>query len=442
MEISRREFLNTSARLLLGTAAGALPGLSIHTARAAQSNPWIHKDGVLKIGLLWSLTGGLSVIEKPSTEVGLFWVDEVNKNGGIAGMKVVPVVVDAKSNMKTYAQGVQHLIDKEKVIAVFGGYTSASRRTIMPKVAMRDHLLYYPTCYGGRECWQNLICTGPVANQHSFDLMSFMKKKYGSRAFFVGSNYVWPRESNRHAQQWLEDEGGEVVGTDYMPLGRGNKGEFAPILVKIRKLQPDWIFSTVVGVSDLYFRQAYVKAGFSPDTMPTASLTTSEMEVKTMGFEYGEGHIMSAPYFQSVDNPTNHRFVESFLASKHGGSGVTHYNMEETYLSFLYFKKAVEKVVSEQGIAALNPRAIRDISSGLTLSAKESPEGAVRIDPDNFNSWLQPKIGRFDGKGQIEVLYQRKEPIRPLPFMLYPQRGDCRSDGLHLPDGRIITSSA
>jgi urea transport system substrate-binding protein len=393
----------------------------------------------LKVGLLWSLTGHLSVIEKPSRDVSLFWIDQTNRSGGIAGFQIEPVIIDARSDMKAYREGILRLMLEEKVLATFGGYTSASRRAVMPLVTIHNGLFYYPTCYEGRECWQHIICTGPIANQHSFDLIPFMVRNFGERAFFIGSNYVWARESNRNAGRWLNDTGGQLVGERYVPLGHG---AFEDIFIQIRKQSPDWIFSTIVGDSDLYFRRAYARAGFTPDKLPTASLTTSEIEVKSLGASYGEGHILCAPYFQSLGGGANERFVESFLGSQFGESGVTHYNMEETYLAFLYFKKAVERIVLTYGASELTPRNIRLASKGLELSAEESPEGEVHLDAYNLNSWLTPKIGQFNSRGQIDVLWQSPNKMQPMPYMLYPERGTCMPDGLHLPDGRVVKAAS
>ncbi len=325
--LGRRHFLALAA-----CSAGQILAPSL--ARRAwaddiRSEVFIGRGPRLKVGLLWSLTGHLSVIERPSRDVALFWINEVNRNGGVAGFQIEPVIIDARSDMKAYRQGILRLMLEDKVLATFGGYTSASRRAVMPLVTIHDGLFYYPTCYEGRECWQHIICTGPIANQHSFDLIPFMVRHFGERAFFIGSNYVWARESNRNASRWLEDIGGHLVGERYIPLGHG---DFEDIFAQIRKQSPDWIFSTIVGDSDLYFRRAYMRAGFSPDKLPTASLTTSEIEVKSLGAAYGEGHILCAPYFQSLESSANKKFVESFLGSAFGESGVTHYNMEETYL--------------------------------------------------------------------------------------------------------------
>lgn len=433
-----------SRRTLLLGAGGILAGgvgLDATPSKAAKNirSPWVARGDPIRIGMLWSLTGHLSVIEKASVDVGRYWVDRVNAAGGVAGIPVEAVVIDAKSDMKTYREGLRYLVNEANVLATFGGYTSASRRAVMPLVEQSRSLFYYPTCYEGRECWQHIICTGPIANQHSRDLIPYMVQNYGPRAYFVGSNYIWPRESNRVAKRWLQDAGGEIVGEAYMPLGLDR---FGPIFEDVRNRAPDWIFSTVVGDSDLYFRRQYIEAGFRPDELPTASLTTSEMEVRIMGTEYGEGHILSAPYFQSLDNPTNHRFVESFLGSPFGESGVTHYNMEETYLAFLFFQSAVENLVKDVGVARLSPTEVRRHSAGLTLSAEQSPEGEVMIDPDNFNTWLTPKIGVFNAAGQVDLLFEQRRAIRPEPYVLYPSRGVCRADGLHLPSGKIVKAAS
>ena len=438
------ERFNRRKALCMSLAAMSVMGkpvsAQLQTCKRNQlSSPWITSRRTLKIGLLWSLTGQLSGIEKPSTDVGLFWIDKVNREGGVAGLKIEPVVVDARSDIKAYRQGALDLMLKENVVALFGGYTSASRRAVMPLVTMNNGLFYYPTCYSGRECWQHIICTGPIANQHSYDLIPYMTKNYGKRAYFVGSNYIWPQESNRNARRWLMDAGGSVVKETFVPLGSDN---FDGVIDDLKRLSPDWVFSTVVGNSDIFFRKAYVHAGFTPDRLPTASLTTSEMEVKLLGAEYGEGHILSAPYFQSLDTPANQRFVQQFLGSPFGESGVTHFNMEETYLSFLYFQKAIEKIVSLECEDAISPSKIRAYSRHLEIGDDESPEGYVHLDPDNLNSWLQPRIGRFDSAGQIELLQDGGKRIPPTPYILYPQRGKCRFDGLHLPSGKIILAAS
>ncbi len=429
MTISRRTMLKGS---LAAAAAVAAPSVVIpNPANAA----WIEKDGKIKVGVLFSQTGNLAVVENDSTQVVLYAIDEINAAGGVAGMEIEPVVIDAKSDIKVYSEKISQLILRDRVIATFGGYTSASRRAVAPIVMARDHLFYYPTCYEGRECTQNIICTGPLANQHSKDLIPFMVENFGKKVYLIGSNYIWPKESNKNAKVWLEAVGGEVVGEDYVPLGGS---EFTPIFNKVRQTEPDFIFSTVVGDSDIALHKQFLQEGFKADKMPIASLTTGEIEVRAMGPEAGAGHFLSAPYFQTLENPTNEAFVEGYLGSKYGGGGVTHYNMEETYLSVYVWKAGVEKALAQTGdIEAITPRMIRDVSGHIEIGDDISPEGTVWIDSDNFNIWLKPKIGQCQADGQFKVVKAAPEHVAPDPFSIYPERGVCMADGLHTPDGGI-----
>lgn len=431
MRITRRSLIKNAS----GAAVLALAAPSIIRPNEARAEPWVKKGEKIKLGVLFSQSGPLAVVENDSTQVVLYAIDEINANGGVAGMEVEPVVIDAKSDIKVYSEKISQLILRDRVIATIGGYTSASRRAVAPIVMARDHLFYYPTCYEGRECTQNIINTGPLANQHSQDLIPFMVENFGKKVYLVGSNYIWPKESNKNAKVWLERAGGEVVGEDYVPLGGS---EFAPIFNKIRQAQPDFIFSTVVGDSDIALHKQFLSEGFKADKMPIASLTTGEIEVRAMGAEAGAGHFLSAPYFQTLDNPTNQKFVENYLKSKYGGGGVTHYNMEETYLSVYVWKAGLEKALAQAGdIEAVTPRMIRDVSGGITIDDDLSPEGKVWIDPDNFNIWLKPKIGQCQADGQFKIVKASDQHVAPDPMSIYPERGVCKADGLHAPDGTI-----
>lgn len=432
MKVTRRSFIKGATA---GGTAAAIGMPMLFMPNSAIAAPWIKKGGKIKVGVLFSQSGSLAVVENDSNQVVQYAIDEINANGGVAGMEVEPVIVDAKSDIKVYSEKISQLILRDRVVSTFGGYTSASRRAVAPVVMSRNHLFYYPTCYEGRECTQNIINTGPIANQHSQDLIPFMVENFGKKVYLIGSNYIWPKESNKNAKVWLEKVGGEVVGEDYVPLGGS---EFTPIFNKVRQAKPDFIFSTVVGDSDIALHKQFLQEGFKSDKLPIASLTTGEIEVRAMGAEAGAGHFLSAPYFQTMDNPTNNRFVEGYLGSKYGGGGVTHYNMEETYLSVYAWKLGVEKALAKTGdITEVTPRMIRDVSAGLVIDDDISPEGKVWIDPDNFNMWLKPKIAQCQANGQFKVIKAAANHVGPDPMSIYPERGVCRADGLHTPDGRV-----
>ena len=432
MDFTRRRLLTTAAAA--SAAAVAMP--NIMTSDRAYAAP-LKKGEPIKVGLLFSLTGSLAVPEEDSTLVLQYAFDEINKNGGVGGVPVEPVIVDAKSDFGVYSEKTKELILRDKVTALFGCYTSASRKAILPTVMQRNHLLYYPTCYEGAECTQNTICTGPLANQHSQDLIPFMVEKFGKKVFFVGSNYVWPKESNKNAKIWLEKAGGELLGEEYIPLG---SSEFGPVLGKIRDAKPDFIFSTVVGASDIAFHKQFKQEGFKVDSMPIASLTTGEIETRAMGAEFGAGHFLSAPYFQTLDNPTNQKFVENFLKSKYGKNGTTHYNMEETYLTAYVFKAGFEKAAAAVGFENVTPRAIRDHSGGVRVEDNISPEGLVWIDENNFNTWLKPKIGQCQADGTFKIVKAAAEHVKPDPYSIYPDAGTCTATGLKGPDGKVRTN--
>lgn len=430
MSWTRRKFLKGSA---VATGALAAPSIWIPSARESWGAT-LNEGEPIKVGLLFSLTGSLAVPEEDSTLVLQYAFDEINANGGINGTPVEPIIIDAKSDFSVYTEKARELILRDQVIAIFGCYTSASRKAILPTVMQRDNLLFYPTCYEGAECTQNTVCTGPLANQHSKDLIPFMVENFGKRVFFVGSNYVWPKESNKNAKVWLENAGGELLGEEYVPLG---SPEFGPVLNKIRSAEPDFIFSTVVGASDIAFHRQFRQAGFSAEDMPIASLTTGEIETKAMGAENGAGHFLSAPYFQALENPTNQKFVEGFLSSPYGKNGVTHYNMEETYTSAYVFKNALEKAIADHGVSDVTSRRLRDACAGVKVSADVSPEGEIWVDEENFNTWLVPKIGQCQSDGSFKIVKQAEEHVAPDPYSIYPDIGKCTAEGLLTPDGTL-----
>ena len=263
-----------------------------------------------------------------------------------------------------------------------------------------------------------------------------MVENFGKKVYLIGSNYIWPKESNKNAKVWLEKVGGEVVGEDYVPLGGS---EFTPIFNKVRQAKPDFIFSTVVGDSDIALHKQFLQEGFKSDKLPIASLTTGEIEVKAMGAAAGAGHFLSAPYFQTMEKSNQSTFLSKAISEANTAVAVLLiYNMEETYLSVYAWKLGVEKALAQTGdITEVTPRMIRDVSAGLVIDDDISPEGKVWIDPDNFNIWLKPKIGQCQADGQFKVIKAAANHVGPDPMSIYPERGVCRADGLHTPDGKV-----
>ena len=265
-----------------------------------------NKDPV-RIGVLFSETGVTSTIGNSQLQGTLLAIDEVNEAGGIDGRMLEPVRYDAQSSPPRYARLAEQLIVQDKVDVIFGCYMSSSRKAVIPIIERWNKILFYPTLYEGFEFSNNIIYTGAAPNQNSVQLAEFMTSTFGARVYLIGSDYIYPYESNRiMAELILQREGGEKLAERYVALD-ANEKDFKTIIDDIRATRPDFIFSTVVGDSTACLYRAYADAGFDPKTMPICSLTTSEAEVSEMGSGVATGHFTSAPYFQTIDSEINRR---------------------------------------------------------------------------------------------------------------------------------------
>jgi urea transport system substrate-binding protein len=412
MGLKRRTFLKGAAALGAGTAVG-FPGLWIKDASLAQA-----AGGEIKVGVLYSLTGTTAIIETSLNQATLMAIEEINAAGGIGGKKLKAIVEDPASDPATFAQKARKLVVGDKCVSVFGSYTSASRKAVLPVFEKYNNLYWYPTLYEGRECSKNVIYTGAVPNQQQKEFVPWLVKNFGKRFYLIGSNYIYPKEENNVCKILLKELGGEVVGEEYVPLGHS---EFSSVIQKFKDTNPHVIFSTVVGDSVVALHRQYKAAGLDPAKMPMASLTTSEEEIAAMGGEFAAGHFTSAPYFQSYDSPENHKFVESFR-KRWGKDKVTNFVSEPAYFQVHLFKQAVAKL----GGKSLTPPEIRMASWDQQVKA---PEGMVKIDPKNSHTYLWPKIGEAQADGQFKIIQQSKEWVEPLPYWAYPGQV-CTPNGL------------
>jgi len=360
-----------------------------------------------KVGVLFSRTGVTSVIEETQLRGTLLAIDEINQAGGVNGREIVPIIYDPGSDAAAYATYAKHLMVHDEVTMIFGCYTSSSRKVVVPVVERLNGLLWYPTLYEGFEYSPNVIYTGAAPNQNSVALCSYLIKNYGRRFYFVGSDYIYPRESNRLMRELLRSAGGEVVGETYLNL-RAKRGDFGPVMRDIRNLMPDVIFSTVVGYGTVYLYQTYAECGLSPRTMPVASLTTTEAEVRAMGHDAAEGHITAASYFQSVGGDRNAAFVARYK-QRHGDDEPTNMCAEAAYFQVHIFSAALGKTNSME----------TDIIRGMILGSDfEAPQGVVAISPMTSHTNLWTRIGRANRRGQFDVILQSQAPIWADPYMV------------------------
>lgn len=364
------------------------------------SEPW-------RVGVLFSKTGFMAVIEETQLRGTMTAIDEINDAGGLNGREVVPVVYDPGSDVRAYGQYAKRLMVEDGVSTIFGCYTSASRKAVLPVVERLNGLLWYPTLYEGFEFSPNVIYTGATPNQNSVQLCRVLIELYGARFFFVGSDYIYPRASNRIMRELVHTNGGSVVGERYVRLG-ADRSEFMPVMREIKRAQPDVIFSTVVGDATTFLYQAYADLGLDPKVMPIASLTTTEAEIRAMGHDVGEGHVTAAPYFQGIGNERNSSFVRRYQ-KRYGDDEPTNMCLEASYFQVNLFARTVEQTNT------MESSILRTAAMGSEFDA---PQGEVSINPIWGHADLWTRVGRANRRGQFDLVYESAAPVRADPYLI------------------------
>jgi len=368
----------------------------------------------IRVGVLFSTSGVTSTIGRSQLQGTLLAIQEQNDAGGIDGREVVPVIYDAQSDPAVYAVMAERLIVQDKVNVLFGCYMSSSRKAVLPIVEKWNKLLFYPTIYEGFEFSSNIIYTGAAPNQNSVQLAEFMTANFGARVYLVGSDYIFPYESNRiMGELVLQRQNSDKVGERYVPLD-ATQAHFKPIFDDIRDKQPDFIFSTVVGDSAASFYRAYAEAGLNPKQMPIASLTTSEAEISQMGNDVATGHFTAAPYFQSIQSEANLRTLERFRRM-FGEQAVPNMCWEAAYFQMHIFANAFRQAGDDE---------IVNILPHVLGSEFDAPQGRVRIDPTNHHTCLYPRIGVVNSRGQFTVVREATRAVHPDPYLVTHSLGD------------------
>ena len=368
----------------------------------------------IRVGILYSETGVTSTIGLSQLQGALLGIQEINEAGGIDGREVVAVRYDPQSTPSRYAELTERLIVQDGVNVIFGCYMSSSRKAVIPVIEKWNKLLFYPTLYEGFEYSSNVIYTGAAPNQNSVQLAEFMTSNFGARVYLIGSDYIYPYESNRIMGELMQQrQGSEKLAERYMALDATEK-DYVEVMADIRNKQPDFIFSTVVGESTAALYGAYADAGFDPKTMPIASLTTSEAEISQMERGMATGHYTSAPYFQSIQSVANLRCL-SRLRQRFNDCSVPNLCWEASYFQMHIFANALRQA-GDEGIAQLMPH--------ILGSEFDAPQGRIKIDPANHHTCLYPRIGRVNAEGQFTIVRQATRSVYPDPYLVTHSLGD------------------
>ena len=368
----------------------------------------------LKVGALYSRTGVTSAIESSQRLGTLLAIEEINDHGGIDGRELVAIEYDPASDPSLFRHLAERLVAIDNVNVIFGCYMSSTRKAVTPIVEKYNRILFYATLYEGFEFSNNIIYTGAAPNQNSVQLADFMMSMFGGRVYLVGSDYIYPYESNRIMSDLVRQRpGGSIVAQRYVPLNASPK-DFEGIVSEIKELRPDFIFSTVVGNATQHFYRAYAEAGLDPKSMPVASLTTSEVEVSQMGAAVAAGHFTAAPYFASIDSAENHRVLNRFR-TRFGDETRPNACWEAAYFQVYLFANAMRSAGTDS-VPVLMPQILE--------SEFLAPQGRVRVEPNNHHTHLYPRIGRVNSKGDFAIVRASKNAVVPDPYLVTHSLGD------------------
>ncbi len=363
-------------------------------------------DKTVKVGILHSVTGTMAISETGSVQAEKLAIEQINASGGVLGRQIEFIQEDGASDWPTFAEKSRKLLVNDKVAAVFGCWTSASRKAVLPVFEQYNGMLYYPTFYEGLEQSPNVIYTGQEATQQIIAGIDWVVKNKGAKTFYLlGSDYIWPRTSNKIARKHIEKLGLKVVGEEYYPLGHT---QFNSVINKIKLRKPDVIYAIVVGGSNVAFYKQLKAAGIdmTKESPLVLTISVTEDEILGIGGENMVGAYAAMKYFQSLDNENNLAFVKAFK-ERWGKDAVIGDVTQAAYLGPWLWKAAVEKAGS------FDIDKVRAASPGIELTT--APEGYVKIHP-NHHLWSKTRIGLAQPDGQYKVVFETDELIEPDPF--------------------------
>lgn len=359
----------------------------------------------LKIGLLHSTTGPMASSEKTLIDAELLAVEEINEAGGINGRKLIPIIMDGKSDEIAFAEAAERLITQEQVAAIVGCWRSADRKSVKSVVEKYDNLLLYPVSYEGLEESKNIIYLGTTPNQSIIPAITWCMKNLGKKFYLIGSDYVFPHVINKIATLHIASLGGEVVGEDYVKFASPVSPE---TIQKIIAAKPDVILNTVMGDSSISFFKELLAAGITAEKIPTLSTSISEADFKRFELDAVINTYSVFTYYEASAYDINRKFVEKYKAHYGATAGIGD-NMQSAYDLVHMWAAAYQKLS--------NPTTAQVID-GIKKLIFKSPAGIIYFD-ENHNAWQNVIIGRFAYNSEFIPIWESERNIRPEPYPKY-----------------------
>jgi urea transport system substrate-binding protein len=403
--MKRREFIKS-------TGAVALTCTSISTAFSQAAAP-------IKVGVLHSLSGTMAISETALKDTALMTFDAINAKGGILGRKIEPVVVDPASNWPLFAERARQLTTQDKVAAVFGCWTSVSRKSVLPVFKETNNLLFYPVQYEGEELEKNVFYTGAAPNQQAIPATEYLMSKAGGgakRFFLLGTDYVYPRTTNKILRAFLKSKGVKESDIEevYTPFGHS---DYQTIVANIKKFSAGGktcVISTVNGDSNVPFYKELGNAGLKAKDVPVVAFSVGEEELRGVDTKPLVGHLAAWNYFMSLKNSTNDAFIKMYRdyaklkKLPNAEKVVTNDPMEATYVGIHMWKQAVEQAKTT------NTDQVIEAMGGQKFMAPCGFE--LTMDKTNHHLHKPVLIGEVRADGQFNVVWRTKGPLRAQPW--------------------------
>jgi urea transport system substrate-binding protein len=391
---STHDIATSHSRRWLAAAAGLVLGLSGFTSAKAD-------DDTIKVGVLHSLSGTMAISETTLKDTVLFMIDEQNKKGGVLGKKLEAVVVDPASNWPLFAEKARELITKDKVSVVFGCWTSVSRKSVLPVFKELNSILFYPVQYEGEESERNVFYTGAAPNQQAIPAVDYlMKEEKVKRWVLAGTDYVYPRTTNKILEAYLKSKGvaQEDIMINYTPFGHS---DWQTIVADIKKFgsagKKTAVVSTINGDANVPFYKELGNQGIKATDIPVVAFSVGEEELAGIDTKPLLGHLAAWNYFESIKTPANEKFIKDWQAYTKNPKRTTNDPMEATYIGFNMWVKAVEKAKSVDADKVID-----------ALPGTETPNltgGIAKVLP-NHHITKPVFIGEIKANGQFDVVWK------------------------------------
>lgn len=386
---------NVYRRISMKFKSLAKISLALSLACASVSS---YAEDTIKIGVLHSLSGTMAISETTLKDTVQMLVDEQNKKGGVLGKKIEAVVVDPASNWPLFAEKARELISKDKVSAIFGCWTSVSRKSVLPVVEELNGILFYPVQYEGEESSKNVFYTGAAPNQQAIPAVDYLLKHGVKRWALVGTDYVYPRTANKILEAYLKSKGfkDEDIMISYTPFGHS---DWQSIVSDIKKFgtagKKTAVVSTINGDANVPFYKELSNQGISAKDIPVVAFSVGEEELSGIDTKPLVGHLAAWNYFESVDSDANDDFIEEWHKYTGDEKRVTNDPMEATYIGFNMWVKAVEKAGTTES------NAVQDALIGVTVP---NLSGSYATMMPNHHITKPVLIGEIQEDGQFQVV--------------------------------------